>query len=60
MDRLYQVSTSYLTAGVITDESGLIKVAAPILKWSLGKNLTVLKNNPKYKVIRVGEPSNET
>ena len=43
-DRLYQVKTSYLCCGIVTNTPGYraerVVEAAPIMKWSLGKPLS--------------------
>jgi len=36
---LYQATTKYFCAGLETDEAGNVVLAAPIIRWMLGKNI---------------------
>lgn len=36
---LYRITTSYFCCGLVTDDTGLITDAAPIMYWSIGKKL---------------------
>jgi len=40
---LWRITTHYMCAGVLVDEKGWIKDAAPILRWSIGKNIDFLE-----------------
>jgi hypothetical protein len=40
---LYQVTSSYYCAGIITTNSGFVIKAAPILKWTIGKSIKYLQ-----------------
>ena len=46
---LYKVSTVYLTAGVMVDRVGNIVEAAPVLKWTVGKNLQFVEEYYREK-----------
>jgi len=37
--RLFQVTTAYYCAGVVTDEDLVVIEAAPILRWSIGRHI---------------------
>lgn len=39
---LYWINATYFCAGVVTDDSGMVIEAAPILKWSRGKHVRKL------------------
>lgn len=42
---LIWINATYFCCGVVTDKYGIIREAAPIVKWSIGKNEVALKNN---------------
>ena len=39
MEQLYQITSSYFCAGIITKNKIIIK-AAPIIKWTVGKSIS--------------------
>jgi len=41
--RLWQIDVGYACAGVVTDEKGIIRVAAPIFKWAKGKTISEIE-----------------
>lgn len=54
-EKLFQVQTSYFTAGIVVKNKKIIK-AAPILKWAIGKTLSQFevwaKTKKGYKLSR--------
>ena len=57
MNKLYWISLSYATFGVITDNYNIITEAAPIGKWMIGKTILevyswVLKKRGEIKEIK--------
>lgn len=43
MEKLYRVEMTYMCAGVITNEKGIIIETAPILKWGIGKHINAVE-----------------
>ena len=41
---LWRITTFYFCCGIVTNSSGYIVEAAPILQWSVGKYLNTLLN----------------
>lgn len=41
--KIYRIEMTYMCAGVITNEDGIIIRTAPILKWSFGKHINSVK-----------------
>jgi len=37
---LYRIEMTYMCAGVVTNDAGIVITTAPILKWTLGKNIS--------------------
>jgi len=52
MDKLYRIEMTYMCAGVITNDKGIIIKTAPILRWSKGKHISAVerwcKNHKKF------------
>jgi hypothetical protein len=41
--KLVRVSATYFSCGVLIDSHGVVKEAAPILKWATGKHFSVIQ-----------------
>ena len=52
---LVRIKTSYACAGIIVDEDGVCREAAPIFRWMIGKRLTEIRRWKKLVEMRVCE-----
>lgn len=43
-ETLYHITLPYMCAGVVANQSGMIIKAAPILRWTIGKHISEVKN----------------
>lgn len=41
---LYRVVISYMVAGLLVDSDGIVRYAPPIMRWSIGKQLSYVRS----------------
>ena len=55
LDDLYRVTTPYMCCGLLV-RGGVVRIAAPIMKWSVGKSITDVRSwveSKGYKMSRI-------